>query len=59
MRCKSPNHSVNKGVTQGCKLSPDLFNIYISEDVKEWEGTARNGSQLTSVQKNLENIACR
>jgi hypothetical protein len=38
---------INKGASQGCGLSPSLFNIYIDRIVKDWKQAITNGIQLT------------
>jgi hypothetical protein len=34
-------------MTQGCGLSPFLFNVYINRIPKEWKLTVETGIQLT------------
>jgi hypothetical protein len=43
--------NTNKRVKKGCGLSPDLFNIYINEIIKEWKQTVNNGIQLNNKNK--------
>jgi hypothetical protein len=44
MKCRTNDNNfteVNKGVCQGCPLSPVLFNIYIDKVIKEWQHTIK------------------
>jgi hypothetical protein len=43
---RSENIKTNKGVRQGCGLSPILFNIYINRLVKEWKAKTKSGIQV-------------
>jgi hypothetical protein len=40
--------NVNKGVRQGCGLSPEMFNVCINKVIKVWKQTTQNGIQVAS-----------
>jgi hypothetical protein len=48
---RSENIKTNKGVRQGCGLSPILFNFYINRLVKEWKAKTKSEIQVTKNNK--------
>ncbi len=46
-RKKTEEIPINKGVRQGCPISPTLFNIYINDIIQKWKLIIKKGICIT------------
>ena len=60
MRMRDGRHieaQINKGVRQGCNLSPALFNIYMEEAIREAQEIGLNGIKINGDEINMLRFA--
>ena len=48
---------INKGVCQGCPLSPKLFNMYLAEIITNWQKEVIKG--ITLPKTTVNTVICQ